>query len=30
MCSAYDSKDNIDYAYKSGMIDVLAKPIDNE
>lgn len=28
MCSAFDSKENIDYALKSGMIDVLPKPVD--
>ncbi|CAD8087376.1 unnamed protein product [Paramecium sonneborni] len=28
MCSAFDSKDNIDIAYKSGMNDILPKPID--
>lgn len=28
MCSAFDSKDNIDIAYKSGMKDILPKPIE--
>ncbi|CAD8139443.1 unnamed protein product [Paramecium pentaurelia] len=27
MCSAFDSKENIDIAYKSGMKDILPKPI---
>ncbi|CAD8151611.1 unnamed protein product [Paramecium octaurelia] len=30
MCSAFDSKENIDIAYKSGMNDVLPKPIDTQ
>ncbi|CAD8133383.1 unnamed protein product [Paramecium octaurelia] len=29
MCSAFDSKENIDIAYKSGMKDILPKPIEN-
>ncbi|CAD8081016.1 unnamed protein product [Paramecium sonneborni] len=28
MCSAFDSKENIDIAYKSGMKDILPKPIN--
>ena len=28
MCSAYDSKENIDYAIKSGMKEILPKPVD--
>ncbi|CAD8052966.1 unnamed protein product [Paramecium sonneborni] len=28
MCSAFDSKENIDFAYKSGMKDILPKPIE--
>lgn len=30
MCSAFDSKENIDIAYKSGMNDILPKPIDTQ
>ncbi|CAK75313.1 unnamed protein product (macronuclear) [Paramecium tetraurelia] len=29
MCSAFDSKENIDTAYKCGMKDILPKPIEN-
>lgn len=28
MCSAFDSKENIEIAYKSGMKDILPKPIE--
>ncbi|CAD8060934.1 unnamed protein product [Paramecium sonneborni] len=28
MCSAFDSKENIDFAFKSGMKDILPKPIE--
>lgn len=28
MCSAYDSKENIDYAMKCGMKEILPKPVD--
>ncbi|CAD8130936.1 unnamed protein product [Paramecium sonneborni] len=28
MCSAFDSKENLDFAFKSGMKDILPKPIE--
>lgn len=28
MCSAYDSKENLDCAYRSGMREVLPKPVE--
>jgi CheY-like chemotaxis protein len=28
MCSAYDSKDNIERAKQCGMVDILSKPVN--